>query len=209
MEDEKLVDTIDKTIETTPTVVDTPKEETNPLKEELEKVQMSHGKRTEEEKLLYTFNRIQKQLKEKGIEVPTEEITHREDEDNRPLTVAEYKKLKALDSEKTAMTLADNIDDEYERELVKHHISNTIKPSGNAEQDLKNARLLVNSIKNGKIIEEVQRKTTPKTHSTGSGQPAKQEEVTEEFSEQELTFMKKFNMTKDDILKVRKLSQQK
>lgn len=112
------------------------------------------------------------------------------------------KKIQQETVVKTALDLADEIPNEMERQLVKYHLENTIKSSGNANKDLELARGLVNSVKNGQILEETLRKPAPKPAS-GGGAPPKVEQQ-EEFTSDELAFMRPpFNMTKEQIIKAR------
>lgn len=175
--------------------------EQDPLKTELEKVQKKEGGRTKREKLIFTKKRLDKQLaeldEEEGIEEP-------EDDDDAPVTVRMLKDMQKKTTVKTALDLADEIDAETERELVKYHIQNTIKSTGNPKEDLKLARAIVNNSKNEKVIEELQRKPGTKNHSGGSGGPAKPAEQEPEYTAEEQAFMRPpFNMSKDQILKAR------
>lgn len=213
MEDEKILADTNET--TAPAAEDT-REETanaseteqtaeNPLKAELEKV---NGKRSKLEQLLYTKKRVEKQLAE-ITGTREDSTTQGDDDDNRPLTVAEFKKLQAHESTKTALDLADEIDDEYERELVKHYVSTGIR-TGNARQDLEIARAFVNSKKNAMVAEEAYRSKTAKPYSKGNSAPAKTEEAPIELTADEQMFLraKKADgtplMTLDDIRKARK-----
>lgn len=171
--------------------------EQDPLKTELEKVQTKG--RTKAEKLLYTKKRIDDQLKELGIEEPKET----EDEDSKPMTVGDFKKLQAQSATKTALQLVEEVSNETERELLKYHLENTIRSTGNPKEDFNLAQSLVNSVKNSQIIEETLRKPNTKT-SSGGGAPAKNEKQVE-FTAEELSYMKPpWNLSKEDILKSRK-----
>ncbi len=170
--------------------------EQDPLKIELDKVQRKG--RTKAEKLIYTKKRVDEQLKELGIE--DEPL---EDEDAKPMTVGDFKRMQAQTAQKTALQLADEVSNETERELLKYHLENTIRSTGNPTEDLKLAQGLVNSVKNQQILEETLRKPAPRTSGGGSGAPAR-EIKQEEFSEQELIYMKApFNLTKQQILDAR------
>jgi hypothetical protein len=176
--------------------------EQDPLKTELDRVQ-NIVKRTPVEKLLYTKQRVEKQLKELGVEDEGEDEEDLDDED-QPLTVGMYKKIQRESASKTALQLAGEIQNETERELVSYHLNNSIRSTGNAEEDFKLARTLVNAVKNKQIMEEQARKTPAKTHSSSSGSPAKDEEIKGELTPQEKVFLgKPFNMTKEQILKTR------
>lgn len=180
-----------KTTETTEVV------EQDPLKIELEKVQRKG--RTKAEKLLYTKKRVDEQLKELGIEDET-----MEDEDDKPLTVGDFKKMQAQTATKTALELANEVTNETERELLKYHLENTIRSTGNPQEDFKLAQGLVNAVKNQQVLEEQLRKPATKTHPTGSGAPLKDKKE-DEFTTEELAYMKHpFNLTKEQVLKARR-----
>lgn len=172
----------------------TPKQD--PLTTELEKV--NDKKRTKADKLLYSKKRIDEQLAELGIgEEP------KDPDDDTPVTVGMLKKMQTDTSVSTALQLADKITNVTERELVKYHLENTIKSTGDPTEDLKLAQAIVNSAKNTQIIEEAGRKTVPANHSNSSGAPATIK-VEEELTPDELAFTKPpFNMSKADILKAR------
>lgn len=180
----------------------------NPVKAELEKVKKP---KTEAEKLAFSLKSTAKRAKELGIDPLTilGDDTPAADDEARPLTVADLKKFQADNASKNALSLADEIEDADERELVKHHIENTIKPSGNARQDLNIARSIVNSVKNTMIAEEAGRKSAARTTGTGSGAPAKIEEpFVPTPEESEMMKMKGLDgkplLSKEDILKSRK-----
>ncbi len=178
----------------TDSTVDTTQQD--PLKTELERVQRKG--RTKVEKLLYTKNRIDEQLKELGhLEEEPEE------DDEKPVTMGMLKKLQAQTATKTALDLANEETDPVKRELLTYHLENTIRSTGNPQEDFKLAQSLVSSVKNQQILEEQLRKPPTKTHPSGSGVPAKFERQ-EEFTPEELAFMRPpFNLTKEAIVKAR------
>lgn len=173
----------------------------DPLKVELEKVRT---KRTPKEKLIFKKNEIDKQLRqleqEEGVEPSLEDNV----DDDTPVTRGELKKLQAQAAIKTALDLANDIDSETERELVKYHINNTIKSTGNPKEDLRLAQAIVNSSKNAKIAELAQQRPGVKqSSSNGGGSPYK--ELEPELTPQELRFMQApWNLSKETILAKRK-----
>lgn len=184
----------------TETITETPQ---NLVKKELEKVK---SPKTEAEKAAYSLQMNAKRAMELGLK--PEEIlgfsTHKEttttEDDNRPVTVGDLKKIQAAQSQKTSLQLADEITDEDERELTKHYLQTRIVPSGNPADDLRFARSAVNSIKNGQIAEEVARKVAPKTSTNGSGAPARVT-TNENLTPEETPFLRApWNMTKEQIL---------
>jgi len=207
MENIKMEDIVEKdssTSEESETVETT---EQDPLKTELEKVQ-TKTQRTELEKAAFSLKKNAERLKELGGDpnavLGTEKETSETDEDDKPVTLGMLKRLQQETAEKTALQLAAEIPNETERELVKYHLQNTIKSTGNAQEDFKLARALVNSVKNSQIAEEVYRKTNPKNHSSSSGVDARQEEKIE-FTQAELDMMKApFNLSREEVIAARK-----
>lgn len=172
----------------------------NPLKKELEKVQNKGEGRTKKEKLLYTKQRIEEQLRElEGEDV--DDLG--DDDDDTPVTKGMLREMQAKNVVKTALDLTEDIADATEKALVQYHIKNTIRTTGNPAEDLKLARAIVNSVKNSQIAEEVVRKGEAKQHSSGSG-GAGRSEKTLELSAEEIPFTKApFNMTKEQIIAAR------
>lgn len=175
-------------------------DEQDPLKKELEKVQNKGEGRTKKEKLLYTKQRVEEQLRE--LEGDEDDDLGDEDDDT-PVTKGMLREMQAKNVVKTALDLTEDIADETEKALVQHHIKNTIRTTGNPAEDLKLARAIVNSVKNSQITEEVIRKGEAKSHSSGSGGARKNEQVLE-LSADELPFTRApFNMTKEQIIAAR------
>ena len=102
-----------------------------------------------------------------------------EEDDNRPMTVAEYKALEREKAKATALDLAESINDEDERSEVIEVLSKRLVPSGNADADLKEAQAIVNARKNQQLAEESLRKQAPKRNIGGSGAPHRTEEAFE------------------------------
>jgi len=210
----KMEDLVEKVVPTSDTIteekveVQTTTTEQDPLKVELERVQKTG--RTEKEKAEFSLRKTADRLKELGGDPDSilgtkKETTDSNEDDDQPLTVGMYKKIQQAGATKTASQLADDIQNETEKELVKYHLENTIKSSGNPSEDLKLARSLVNAVKNTQIIEETKRKPVAKSHSSASGSPANDNEVKGELTSDEKLFLgKPFSMTKEQILKLRK-----
>lgn len=165
------------------------------LQAELDRIEKK-PKRSRIETLTYNRDRLDKELADERKKLG---IT---DEEDRPLTVREFKALKTEEAFETALTLADSIENETERKLTKFHLENTIKPSGNPETDLKNARLIVNSVKNGQIVEETLRTTKPKAAGTAGGAPPKETQPTD-LTTEEKTMMSAFKLTEAQVLAAR------
>lgn len=186
---EQVVETVVETVE--PTI------EQDPLKTELERVQRSG--RTKAEKLIYTKKRIEEQLQELGIE--DKPVL---DEDDKPVTVGMLKQFQAQSATKTALDMAEDVTNATERELLKYHIENTIKSSGNPQQDFELARGLVNAVKNKQIMEQVAIKPAATTHPSGSGAPAKTVKQQDELSAEEVKFTQPpFNLTREQVIAAR------
>lgn len=206
MEDIIEVPTSDTTEEETVETTEIQPEQ-DPLKTELDTIQRKQG-RSEKEKAEFTLKKTAERVKELGgdpnsiLGIEMKEVVE-PDEDDMPVTVGMLKKLQQQTTFKTALQEAEEIPNETERELVKYHLENTIKSTGNPSEDLRLARALVNSVKNTKIIEEVARKGQPKDHSTSSGVDANQDKETI-FTEEEKQMMKApFLLTEKDVLDAR------
>lgn len=194
--------TEDTTVETTETI------EQDPLKAELEKVQQGGG-RTEKEKAEFSLRKTAERIKALGgdpmsvlgIEKDTED---EDNEDDKPVTLGMLKKMQQETATKTALQLAEEIENETERELAKWHLENTIKSSGNPQNDLKMAMNQVNALKNEQIREELARKGKAKTFSSASSVDANRvEEIV--YTPEELQMMKPpFNLTREEIINSRK-----
>jgi len=169
----------------------------DPLKTELEKVQGQ--KRSKLEKLQYRKKLIDEQLKDMGVD--DEPVI--EDDDEKPLTRGEYKKIQAETAQKTALQLADDIPNQTERELVKYHLENSIRSTGNPNQDLSLARSIVNDAKNRQILEEQQRRGQPIPQASGAGAPPRVEHPTELTPEEQTYLRPPFNLTKEQIIAAR------
>lgn len=203
---EETTEVTEPTVEVeTETKVEEPSQD--PIKGELEKIQKKGKGRTELEKALYTKQQIEKRIAELKGDTGEESIP--DEDDTAPVTVGMLKKIQKEQTVKTALNLAESVEDENERELIKYHIQNTLKPSGNADEDFKIARSIVNAVKNKQIIEETQRKTPVRRTSSGGSAPGKHEDIFEPTAE-ELQMMRfkgldgKPLLTKEDIIKARK-----
>lgn len=206
---EDLVETVPTSetaqVETEVTAETVPTEQTEQdlLTTELEKVQKREG-RTELEKAEFSLKKTAERVKSLGGDyhslLGVEQTLN--DEDETPLTVGMLKKMQQETAAKTALQQADEIGNETERELVKYHLQNTIKSTGTPSEDLKLARALVNAVKNTQIIQEVNRKTDSKTHSSASSADALKTE-TLVLTPEEIQFKNFAGLTDEDILKTR------
>ena len=166
----------------------------DPVRQERERIEKKQF--TRRERLEFEKRKVDEQL----VELDRKEgvVPAANDE---PVTVA---MLEARDKEKsreTALTLADTIQDEDERAVVKHYLQTRVVPSGNPDEDVKFARAAVNSLRNAQIAEEIARKQGGKSHASGSGAPAKPPEGEFVPTQEELVFMSPpYNLTKEEVL---------
>lgn len=178
----------------------------HPLQSELDKIENQKSGRTKREKLEYTKKRIEQQLRE--LDGDDDTVVPLEVDKSKPLTFADYERLQHERENTRAVDLAENIQDEVERKLTIHYLENTIKPSGNAEVDLANARAIVNAKRNGQIAEEVSRMVRPASFAASPGAPAKpQDEIFEPTAEEAFMMRAPFNLTKEDVLRARRANQ--
>lgn len=147
----------------------------SPVEIELDKEKGKTAGKTEAEKAAYALKSNADRAKELGIDVAevlglkTTDTAPREDTVVTVGMLADIEKGKA---QQTALVMADEITDTHERELTKLYLQSRIVPSGNASEDLRLARALVNSVKNGQMLEEQARAGIPRTHGSGAGAPA-------------------------------------
>lgn len=173
----------------------------DPVKAELERVRGKTEGKTKLEKIQYRKKLLDEEeiaaAKEAGVDLSKTAETSTE--------IPEwYRKAKQEEAQRTAFQMADSeITDEHERELVKHHLESTIRPSGNPTQDLQAARAIVNSVKNSRIAEEALRKPRTAQHSSGAGAAGKGTEEAFVPTAEEAGFMRSFGMTENDIKKAR------
>lgn len=175
------------------------------------KVPSHKPERTEREKAEYSLKKNAERLAELGGN-PAEVLGSPKlkiDEalsDDTPVTVGSLREIQRQDSKKTALDLADKIEDKDERDRVTE-ILNRLAPSNNPQADLALARGSVNSAKNAQIAEEAQRIAEVKRSGSGSGAPARTEEVFEPTAEEASMMKPPFSLNKDEVLAARTRSQ--
>lgn len=164
------------------------------------------SKYTEKEKAEYVIKSTANRLKELGGD-PAEilgikqQFTVDEDlPDDKQLTVRDLRNIQRSDATKSAMQMADEIQDEEERETVKTILQTRIVPSGNAMEDLRLARAGVNAERNMRIVEEAERRRNPKLTASGSSQPGATEEDSSLTPEEEVFTRPPYNLSKEKIL---------
>jgi hypothetical protein len=172
------------------------------LQAELTKLQESGPKRTEEEKARYTIEKIHERFPNLKDGVAT--IV--EDDEDRPVTKSEMRRMiqqvQTSSVEKSALELAASIPNAIDREMVKHHIEHTIRPSGDAKTDLAIAQSLVNAKRNELALAEQARRGVSKPGPSSSSAPAREEPNTQ-LTADEASFLKLGVLTKDEIIKAR------
>lgn len=181
------------------------------VKTELERVRRKEPK-TEAEKAAFALKKNAERAKELGLDpaailgVVAPVIA---EDDNAPVTIGMLRKLDAEKSQKTALEMANEITNENERELTKVYLQTRIVPSGNPQEDLKMARALVNSVKNGQIAEEINRRGNPSIHG-GGGAPIRHDDPAGFTPTDEESKMMRppFSLSKEKILEVRKAQAQ-
>lgn len=160
-----------------------------------------------EEKKSFTKRERLEHAREK-IEQQLEELDGEEDDD-KPLTHGDLKRMKAEEAKETAIELAGNIEDEDERDQVIELLETRITPSGDAQKDLSLARGAVNAIKNQQILEEQQRKANPGSHASVPGAPGKPDDAFTPTAEETVFMRPPYNLSKEDVIKARQQEQAK
>lgn len=127
------------------------------------------------EKLRHTRASIDRQIAEE--ETASGTIIIDEDDDDKPLTKGDLKRIERDRAKKTALQLANDLEDEDERSRVTELLETRIVPSGNPQKDLELALAAVRSEKNADLARIAARNGTkkPVTRSSGSGAPANEE----------------------------------
>lgn len=172
-----------------------PSQEKDPVQAELERVE-SKPKRTKLEQLEYTKRRVEQQLAEERKKAGIDDSN---DDDNRPLTVADLRRIREEEAVETALNLTESIENEHERRLTKYHLENTIRPSGDAQTDLRNAQALVNAVKNRQKIEDAGRAQVVRRTASSAGAPPK-EKANDDLTPEEVGIMTAFKLTKEEVI---------
>lgn len=158
--------------------------------------------RTPEEIAAYNLKKKAEDVKALGLD--PKKVLGVESNDEVP---AWYKQEKAKEAQQTALQMAEKIVDTDTKDKVREYLQGRIVPSGNPEQDFRDALGLASSGKNKQIIEEISRYTVPRVVVSGGEIPSK---TSEEFipTDEERVFMAPpYNMSKEKIIEVRKKEQ--
>lgn len=174
----------------------------DPVEAELQK-EKERKTYTDKEKAAFNLKKNAERAKELGVD-PAEVLDLKKDEDEGGDEVPDwYKREKAKEATKTALQMADELQDQNVRNLVKSYLENRIRPSGNPEDDFRLALGAVSSIKNGQIIEEINRPGGAKKTALGGSAPLKTEPDFTPTPEEAALMAPPFNITKEQILKNR------
>lgn len=182
----------------------------NPVEAELKREEKRNQGRTEAEKMAFNLQMNADRARKMGLD-PAEVlgIKPQSSPEGTVVTLEMLEERERAKGQKTALQLADELPDEHERNLAKKYLLEKIVPSGDAHEDLRFARLAINSLKNSTILEEVGRKGTPSRHSSSAGAPAKKVEKVPELTadEQAMLQVKGRNgepiLTREEIIAAR------
>ncbi len=167
-----MTEIIDKGAEVVETP--TPKIEVPPKKEAAPS--QAKEPKTRIEKLRHTKASIEKQIADEeaangGI------VISDEDDDDKPLTKRDLKNIQRDEAKKTALSMANEIEDETDRSKVIEVLETRILPSGNPEKDLQLAKDAVFSEKNRQVAAATAKNGRPSTQRSGGGAPPKTEDT--------------------------------
>lgn len=161
-------------------------------------------KRTEAETTAYNLKKQAEKAKELGLD-PTEilgikpkiEIDETLPEDT-PLTVGTFKEMQKQDARKTALQMAESLDDSERDEVLK--ALERVVPSGNAEADFNFARSAANAERTHQVAQVAKNKGTA-TRTAAGGTTAGKAEDDFVPTDEELVFMQRpYNLTKEKII---------
>lgn len=125
--------------------------------------------------------------------------------DDAPVTVGMMRARDAAAAGKTAeQMIMTNITDPEQQATALKHLRETVKLTGNAEADYKTVLTLTFAAKNSQVIEEVQRRQTPRSAASGAGNPPRPTEQEPEFTAAEKAMMlPPFKLSKEQVLAAR------
>lgn len=155
---------------------------TPPVADTKEPSQASKKERTHLERLRVTKARLEREIADEEARSGVSPTIDEEDDD-KPLTKRDLKKIQLDEAKKTALDMAKEIEDEDDRSKVIEILETRVLPSGNAQKDLQFARDVVNSEKNRQIA-ELAAKGKVITRGSGGGAPPKVEDRFEPTQEE-------------------------
>ena len=198
----EIIEKGEEKIETIPPKEVPPKEQV-PSQDKKEKSRL--------DKLRHTKASIEAQIAEE--EKANGIVITAEDDDDKPLTKGDLKRIQRDEAKRTALQLANDIQDEDERSAVIEALQTTILPSGNPQRDFQKAVDLATSEKNRQIASmKTHNKGKPTTVRTNGGAPAKEDDQFEptqaELDAARMVGKKTPQDMKAFVLKARKREQQ-
>lgn len=184
-------------------------------KDQTKEPSQESNQRTEAEKAAFNLKKHADRAKELGLKpedilgIKPKLQVDASVSDDTPLTVGALREIQKQDAKKTALQLAENIEDEDERTQTKN-ILERLAPSGDAEADLAIARSAVNAKRTSQIAADVVRTTRPNRTAAGGSANARQEDDFKP-TEEELALFQGFKLDpvklKDKILAARARAQ--
>lgn len=157
------------------------------------------------EKLKRKMNFIKEDLRAAGALDEEEEDEEDDlDDEDRPLTMGDLKRIDARKAAKTALEMANAIEDAGDKAAVVEALKSVV-PSGDPQKDFGNAVAIANRVRNSVILEEAGRKVAAPAHTMGAGAPARQQQGDKfEPTLQEQAYMRPpFSLSKEEILAAR------
>lgn len=157
----------------------------DPVKEALEREK--NGTKTKVEKAAFSLKKNAESLRALGgdpaavLGIPVTAVpadAEEDEDDSKPVTRGDLRKMRMQESQQTAMQLADSVENPDERELAKVYLQTRIRPSGDPQKDLEDALALVNSVKNSQVSQEITRKAVTQVRRTSSGSGSAARETT-------------------------------
>lgn len=153
---------------------------------------------------------IARQLSELGETTDEDEDEDDEDElddPDRPLTVRDLSRLEANKAKKTAVQMAEAIEDPEAAKAVKEALGKVVA-SGDPIQDFQNAVAIASAAKNSQVLEELRRKGPPVQYRSGAGAPPKPPTPEFVMTEEERRFVSQGWLTEAEVKEARKAASQ-
>ncbi len=173
------------------------------------------SKRTEKEKAEFSLKKNAERLKELGGDpeatlgvqkhLPIDETL----DDDKPMTVGMYRDVQKKDATKTALQLADDIQDADRKQAVKDYLTHNIVPSGNAQKDFSIALGAASALKNKEVVEEITRYQSARKTASGGTTPAPHSEEFKPTADEARMMAKPYNLSKEKIIEARKRAEAK
>jgi hypothetical protein len=177
------------------------------VSEELKDPLQKKPERTEKEKAMFTLRKTADRVRQLGAD-PEEVLGLKKEpvdedmSDDTFLTVGAFKDIQKKEARKTALEMAQQIEDEYERAEVIRALSRVV-PSGKAIDDYNFAVSAAGAKRSYMIAEDIQRRIAPAKTASGGSTSAKKEEQFEPTEEEKVFMSPPYNLTKEDVLKAR------